>query len=143
MPVFSNDSLAEGIVQVSAIGTHVPVVYDAADGDIVLVSAGASGATVVLPTILGVLPAVTVSAQVPEGYYGATGASGASGACLPVSLPLDSLCVTVRCIEAAGGDVTIETLDGATILGATGALTLSAADTGYKLVSKSGDWLTV
>ena len=137
MPVFSSDSLAEGIVQVSAVGTHVPVVYDAANGDIVLVSAGASGATVVLPTILGVLPAVTVSAQVPEG------ASGASGARLPVSLPLDSLCVTVRCIEAAGGDVTVETLDGTAIDGATGAVTISTAHTGQKFVSKARAWYTV
>ena len=121
MPVFGNDSYAEGIVQVGATGATGAVAYQANNGDIVLATGGASGSggvVVTLPNIVTLFPAVAV--QPPVGpltahdiiaVNGATGASGASGSLYgevisgylgdtnpPVSPDADSLCVQVKLV---------------------------------------------
>jgi hypothetical protein len=76
-----------------------------------------------------------------SGNYGSTN--------LPVSPDADSLCVQVRLIAqgAAGGGVIVETADGSKIEGLSGATGASFATTtlhsGWKFVSKSGNWYTV
>jgi hypothetical protein len=170
MPVFGNDSYAEGIVQVGATGATGAVAYQANNGDIVLATGGASGSggvVVTLPNIVTLFPAVAV--QPPVGpltahdiiaVNGATGASGASGSLYgevisgylgdtnpPVSPDADSLCVQVKLVAqgAAGVGVEVVSADGSLVGGVAGATGVSTTtlQAGWKFVSVNGNWVTV
>ena len=151
MPSFGNDSLAEGIVQVGSTGATGPVTYVAANTDIVICHADVQPIVVQLPS-LSVFPLEAVQPPVgPLTPLGATG-SAVSGVYSPPAHPgapsapnADSFCITVRKIAGGSGAVTVKTTDGALIDGASGGTGLveATAETGYKFVSKGGNWFTV
>jgi hypothetical protein len=130
MPVFSSDSLEEGLVFPGATG-----VFQASDGDIVSCT---HDTVVTLPQIVGVLPAVQVQPQAAN-FVGASGATGALA--YPTSPPLDSVVVTV---VGATGAPSVVTADGSEIDGVNGATGVSVtAGSSRTVVSKAGNWYTV
>jgi hypothetical protein len=143
-PVSSSTSEAEGLVFLTAVGaTGATVPYQANNGDIVVctgsVGVGGTGAAIVvtLPSVVGLIK--TGASQPPV---------GASGPALPGVVDADSLCVTVRRTNADSGTnlaTSVVTADGSDIDGASGCtgLSLGTAASGYKLVSKGGNWYTI